>query len=125
MCLFYSLYHSLSLAVIHCHFLSLVVPLVAIRCHSLYQSLSLLVIHCHSLSLSVPLVCLFINDVSTTDPAFAYLTYLFFFYLLVGPVKAHVKYQRRKLLQQQKAANSDLFYPHAVLISNNGLLEKT
>ena len=35
-----------------CHSLSLVVPLIVIRCHSLY----------HSLSLDVPLVGLFIND---------------------------------------------------------------
>ena len=66
----------LSLAVTHCHLLSLdvtrrmtrchslslVVPLVVICCHSLYHSLSLVVIRCHSLSLDVPLVCLFIND---------------------------------------------------------------
>ena len=161
MCLFYSLYHFLSLAVNHCHLLSLVVPLVVTRCHSLSfavtrcHSLSLVIpvvaicchslsfvvtrcttrchslsfvvtrctTRCHLLSLNVPLVYLFINDVSTTDPAFAYLTYLFFFYLLAGPVKVHVKYQRHKLLQQQKAVNQNLFY--AVLISNNGLFEKT
>ena len=146
MCLFYSLYHFLLIAVNHCYLLSLIVPffvtrchslsftvtrttrchslsLVVIRCHSLYHSLSLVVIRCHSLSLNVPLVYLFINDVSTTDPAFPNLTYLFFFYLLAGPVKVHVKYQRHKLLQQQKAVNQNLFY--AVLISNNGLFEKT
>ena len=121
MCLFYSLYHFLLLAVNHCHLLSLVVPLVVPRCHSL----SFAVTRCHSLSLNVPLVCLFINDVSTIDPAFAYLTYLFFFYLLAGPVKVHVKYQRRKLLQQQKAVNQDLFYPLPVPISKNCLFEKT
>ena len=145
MCLFYSLYQFLSLFVNHCHLLSLVIicchslyhlfslpvihchllSLVVIRCHSLYHSLSLAVIHCHSLSLNVTLVCLFINDVSATDPAFACLTYLFFFYLLAGPVKVHVKYQRRKLLQQQKPVNQDLFYPLAVPISNNDLFEKT
>ena len=53
--------HSLSLTVIFCYSLSLVVtrslivPLVATRCHSLYQSFSLVVTH-------VRLVCLFIND---------------------------------------------------------------
>ena len=140
MCLCYSLYHFLLLAVNHCHLLSLVVicyyslcyvlslpvihcqllSLVVIRC----QSLSLVVIRCHSLSLNAPLVCLFINNVST-DPDFAYLTYLFFFYLLGGPVKVHVKYQRRKVLQQQKPVNQDLFYPLAVPISNNDLFEKT
>ena len=80
----------LSLAIIRCHSLSLVVPLVAIRCttrcHSLSHvvplvvtrchSLSLVVIRCHSLSfvvtrcttrchslsLDVPLACLFRND---------------------------------------------------------------
>ena len=158
MCLFYSLYflslavnhchllslvvplvvthcHSLSFAITLCHSLSLVIPVVAIfchslsfvvtRCHSLYHSLSLVVIRCHSLSLNVPLVYLFINDVSTTDPAFPNLTYLFFFYLLARPVKVHVKYQRRKLLQQQKPVNQDLFYPLAVPISNNDSFEKT
>ena len=109
--------HSLSFIVICCHSLSFVVT----RC----QSLSLVVIRCHSLSLNAPLVCLFINNVSTTDPDFAYLTYLFFFYLLAGPVKVHVKYQRRKLLQQQKAVNQDLFYPLPVPISKNCLFEKT
>ena len=66
--------HSLSLLVIRCHRLSLVVPLVVIRCHLLYQLLyhwlslvvPLVVIRCHSLyhslSLDVPLVWLFIND---------------------------------------------------------------
>ena len=87
--------HFLSFAVIHCHLLSLVV----IRCTTRYHSLSLAVIRCHllydSLSLVVPLVCLFIDGVSATDPAFAHLTYLFFFYLLVGTVKDHVKYQRQ------------------------------
>ena len=46
-----------SLAVTHSHLLSLVVslvvPLVVVRCHSLYHSLSLLVIRCHLLSLVV------------------------------------------------------------------------
>ena len=123
----HSLYHLLPLAVIHCHLFHLFhsLSLVVIRCHSLYHWLSLVVSRCHLLSFNVPLVCLFINDVSTTDPAFAYLTYLFFFYLLAGPVKVHVKYQRRKLLQQQKAVNQDLFYPLAVPIKNNGLFEKT
>ena len=126
---------SLSFIVICCHSLSFVVTrytsrchllsLVVIRCHSLYHSLSLVVIRCHSLSLNVPLVYLFINDVSTTDPAIPYLTYLFFFYLLAGPVKVHVKYQRRKLLQQQNPVNQDLFYPLAVSISNNDPFEKT
>ena len=141
MCLCYSLYHFLSLAVNHCHLLSLVVicyyslcyllSLAVIHCHLLslvvirYHSLSLVVIHCHPLSLNAPLVCLFINNVSTTDPDFAYLTYLFFFYLLAGPVKVHVKYQRHKVLQQQKLVNQDLFYPLAVPISNNNLFEKT
>ena len=50
----------LSLAVTHCHLLSLVVILAVTgcttRCHLLYHSLY------HSLSLDVPLVCLFIND---------------------------------------------------------------
>ena len=141
---YYSLCYLLSLAVIHCHLLSLVVicyyslcyllslaAFIVICCHSLSfvvtccQSLSLVVIRCHSLSLNVPLVCHFINNVSTTDPDFAYLTYLFFFYLLAGSVKVHVKYQRRKVLQQQKPVNQDLFYPLAVPISNNDLFEKT
>ena len=39
-------YHSLSLAVIHCHTLSLAVPLVATPCTTL----------CHSLSLAVQLI---------------------------------------------------------------------
>ena len=138
MCLFYSLYHVLSLAVNHCHLFSLVLPLVVTRCHSLSfavtrytsccQLLSLVVIRCHSLyhslSLNVPLVYLFINDVSTTDPAIPYLTYLSFSYLLAGPVKVHVKYQRRKPLQQQKTVNQDLFYRLAVPISNNDLFRK-
>ena len=34
---------------------------------SLYHSLSLVVIHCHSLLLDVPLVCLFINDLSVKE----------------------------------------------------------
>ena len=63
-----------SLFVTRCHSLSLVVPLVVIRCttrghslyHLLYHLLSLVVIRCHSLyyslSLDVLLVCLFIND---------------------------------------------------------------
>ena len=127
--------HSLSFIVICCHSLSFVVTrytsrchllsLVVTRCHSLYHSLSIVVIRCHSLSLNVPLVYLFINDVSTTDPAFPNLTYLFFFYLLARPVKVHMKYQRRKLLQQRKPVNQDLFYPLAVPISNNDSFEKT
>ena len=90
----HSLYHLLPLAVIHCHLFHLFhsLSLVVIRCHSLYHWLSLVVSCCHLLSFNVPLVCLFINDVSTTDPAFAYLTYLFFFYLLSSPVKVHMKY---------------------------------
>ena len=147
MCLFYSLYYFLSLAVTHCHLLSLVVICchslchlfllavthchllspVVILCHSLYHSwchsFSLAVIRCHSLSLDVPFVCLFVKDVSTTDPGFAHFTYLFFFYLLVGPVKHHMKYQRRKFLQQQKAVYQDLFYPLVVPISNNDFFE--
>ena len=86
MCLFYSLYHFLSLAVNHCHLLSLVViccyslchllslavihchllSLVVIRCHSLSLVVPLVFIRCttrcHSLSLVLPLVCLFIKD---------------------------------------------------------------
>ena len=84
------------LFVTRCHSLSFAV----IRCHSLYHSSSFVVILCHWLSLDVPLVCLFINDVPTTDPVFVHLTYLFFFYLLAGTVKEHVKHQRRKFLQQ-------------------------
>ena len=165
MCLFYSLYHFLSLAVNHCHLLSLIaicchllyqllwLPFIVICCHSLSfivarcttpchslllvvplvvtrsttccHSLSFVVIRCHSLSLDVPLVCLFMNDVSTTHPAFAHFTYVFFFYLLAGTVTDHVKYQKRKLLQQQKPVNQDLFYPLAVRMSNNGLFGKT
>ena len=49
--------HLLSLVVTrcitHCHFLSLVVPLVVFRCHSLYHSLSFVVTRCHSLSFVV------------------------------------------------------------------------
>ena len=48
----------------------------------------------------------------------------FFIYLPVR-IKVYVKYQRRKLLQQQKPVNQDLFYPLAVPISNNDLFEKT
>ena len=47
--------HSLSVFVNRYLSLSLVVPVVANRCHSLYHSLSYL-------SLDVPLVCLFTND---------------------------------------------------------------
>ena len=62
--------HSLPFVVTRCYSLSLVVPLIVIRCHSLYHSLSLVVpfavtrctTRCHSLPLDVPLVCLFIND---------------------------------------------------------------
>ena len=121
----HSLYQSLPFVIICYHSLSFVVTRCTTRCHSLSLVVPLVVIRCHSLSLNVPLVYLFINDVSTTDPAFAYLTYLFFFYLLAGPVKVHVKYQRRKLLQQQKAVNQDLFYPLPVPISKNCLFEKT
>ena len=163
MCLFYSMYHFLSLAVNHCHLLSLAVicchwlyhllslavtychllSRVVIRCHSLYHSLPFVVTRCHSLSLVVPFVVTRCHSLSlvvtrcTSRPSFykqcvnsrpclctPYLS-LLFFYLLTGPVKDHVKYQRRKLLQQQKAANQDLFYPLAVPISNNGLFEKT
>ena len=53
---------------------------------------------------------------STKDPTFTYFTYLFFFIYL--PMKDHVKHQRRSFLQQQKAANQDLFYPLTVPISN-------
>ena len=111
MCLFYSLYHFLSLAVNHCHLLSLVVPLVVTRCttccHSLSfivicchslpfvvtrctthcHSLSLVIIRCYSLSLDVPLVCLFINDVSSTDPAFAHLTLPISSFFICLPVR--------------------------------------
>ena len=51
LCRFYS-YHFLSLAIIHCHLLSLVFT----RCHSLYHSLSFVITRCHSLSPVVPLV---------------------------------------------------------------------
>ena len=60
MCLFYSLYHFLSLAVNHCHLLSLVVPLVVTRCHSL----SFAVTRCHSLSLVIPVVVICCHSLS-------------------------------------------------------------
>ena len=100
------LYHLLSLAVIHCHLLSL----VAIRCHSLYHSLPFVVTRYHSLLLVVTRCtsrlsfykrCV-INRSCLCTP---YLTYLFFFYLLASTIKDHMKYQRRKLLQQQKVVN--------------------
>ena len=116
----------------------LVVPLFVTRCQSLSfvvtrcatccPSLSFIVICCHSLSFVVTQCTSrlsFYKRMSTIDPAFAYLTYLFFFYLLAGTVKVHVKYQSRKLLQQQKAVNQDLFYPLPVPISKNCLFEKT
>ena len=61
---------SLSLVVTCCttrcrslyHLLSLVVPLVVIRCHSLSFVVPLVVIRYDLLSLDVLLVCLFIND---------------------------------------------------------------
>ena len=57
LCRFYSLYHFLSLAVTHCHLLSLDVPLAVIRCNARCHSLSLVVplvvTRCHSLSLVV------------------------------------------------------------------------
>ena len=59
---------------------------------------------------------------STTDPTFAYLTSLFF--LIYMPIKDNLKNQRQSFLQQQKAANYDLFYQLTVLISNNALVEK-
>ena len=93
--------HSLSFIVICCHSLSF----VATRCTTFCHSLSLVAIRCHSLLLDVNVVCLFINDVSATDPAFAHLTYPFFFYLLASTVKNRLKYQRHKPLQQQKAIN--------------------
>ena len=63
---FHSFYDSLSFAVTHFHFLSLVV----ILCDMLYYSLSLIVpivviyctTPCHLLSFDVPLVCFFLND---------------------------------------------------------------
>ena len=54
--LYFTYFHSLSLAVICCHSLSF----FATRCHLLY-SLSFIVTRCHSLSFVVPLVCLFTN----------------------------------------------------------------
>ena len=61
----------LSLAVTHCHSLSLFVTrcttcchslsFAASRCHSLSLVVPLVVTRCHSLSLGVRLVCLFIN----------------------------------------------------------------
>ena len=85
--LFVTRCHSLSFIVTRCttrcHSLSLVVPFVVsgctTRCHLLYHSLLLVVIRCHSLSLDEPLVCLFMNDLTTTDLAFARFTYPFFF----------------------------------------------
>ena len=50
--------HSLSLAVVRCHSLPFIVPLVAARCHSL----SFVVTHCHSLPLDLSHICLFINS---------------------------------------------------------------
>ena len=50
-----------------------------------------------------------------------YLSLLFFVYL---PIKAHVKYQRRSLLNQQNAANQGLFYSLTVPINNNTYFEK-
>ena len=54
--------HSSSPVVIRCYSLSLVVPIFAACCHSLSLVVPLAVTRCHSLSLDVPLVCLFIND---------------------------------------------------------------
>ena len=58
----------------------------------------------------------------TTDPTFAYFTYLFYFYLL--PVEDKVKDQRWRFSQQQKAVNQVLFYLLTVPISNNVLFSK-
>ena len=127
MCLFYSLYHFLSLDLTHCHLLSLVVPLVftsyhslsftVTRCHSLSVVVSLVVplafTRCHSLSLVVTRCTFhlsFYKRCVNNRPRLCTL-YLSLFYLLAGPVKDHVKYQRHKFLQQQKAVNQDLFYP--------------
>ena len=76
------LYHSLSFAITHCHFLLHLVTRFTTRCHSFCYSLSFIVLlvvisfHsfsfvvtrwtacCHLLSLDIPLVCLFINDLN-------------------------------------------------------------
>ena len=117
--------HSLSFVVTRYHLLSLVVPLVFTRCHSL----SFTVTRCHSLSVVIPLVvplaftrCHSLSLVVTrrtfrlsfykrcvnNRPRLCTL-YLPLFYLLASPVKDHLKYQRRKFLQQQKAVNQDYF----------------
>ena len=59
---------------------------------------------------------------STTDPTFAYITYLFFSYLLAdeGPRET----SKMMLFSAKKAANQGLFYPFTVPISNNVLFEK-
>ena len=51
--------HSLSFIVTGCHSLSLV---CTTRCHSLSFAGLLVITRCHSLSLDVPLACLFINN---------------------------------------------------------------
>ena len=55
-------------------------------------------------------------------PHFAYITCLFFLYLLAdeGPHET----SKTMLFQQKKAVNQGLFYPFAVPISNNALFEK-
>ena len=59
---------------------------------------------------------------STTDPTFAYITYLFFSYLLAdeGPRET----SKMMLFSAKKAANQGLFYPLTAPISNNVLFEK-
>ena len=57
-----------------------------------------------------------------TAPLHTLLISSFFFIYL--PIKAHVKYQRRSLLNQQNAANQGLFYSLTVPINNNTYFEK-
>ena len=53
---------SLWLAVVHCHWLSLVVTRCTTGCHSFSLVIIRCIIQCHSLPLDVSLVCLFMND---------------------------------------------------------------
>ena len=59
---------------------------------------------------------------STTDPTFAYITYLFFFYLIAdeGPRVT----SKTMLFSANKATNQGLLYSFMVPISNNSLFEK-
>ena len=59
---------------------------------------------------------------STTDPIFACVTYLFFFYLLADEGSRETS--KTMLFSAKKATNQGLFYPFTVPISNNSLFQK-